>query len=73
MVRVSYIRVAMEVEVGTVEALAPRETSQSRKRPLLRLPLGQVGGDAWELNPPRTPQQRPANGKTAGLASIYVH
>jgi hypothetical protein len=21
-----------------------------------------VGGDGWESNPPRTPQQRPANG-----------
>src|SRR5713101_4174101 len=32
------------------------------------------GGDGWESNPPRTPQQRPANGlKTAGLASTAVH
>ena len=32
------------------------------------------GGDGWESNPPRTPQQRPATIlKTAGLASASVH
>jgi len=32
------------------------------------------GGDGWESNPPRTPQQRPQTVlKTAGLASTAVH
>ena len=29
---------------------------------ILAVTTAEIGGDGWESNPPRTPQQRPANG-----------
>src|ERR1700674_2563081 len=29
---------------------------------MLAVTVAEIGGDGWESNPPRTPQQRPANG-----------
>src|SRR4029077_1012629 len=41
---------------------ACRERSYLRYSHLFAVIAGETGGDGWESNPPRTPQQRPADG-----------
>ena len=41
---------------------------------MLAVTTTEIGGDGWESNPPRTPQQRPANGfEDRGLTSTTIH